>query len=49
MVNIEEMLVNAVSDGVVYCPFCEHGYLEPDYDKCPQCTKENPLRKGGFI
>ena len=32
-----------------YCPYCEHGYLEPDYDKCPNCEKSNPLREGGCI
>ncbi|MBA7515043.1 hypothetical protein ES705_07081 [subsurface metagenome] len=49
MVNIEEMLKEALFDSVVYCPYCEHGSLEPDYDKCPSCQKPNPLRKGGFI
>jgi len=49
MVNIEEMLENAVFDGAIYCPFCKHGHLEADYDKCPQYHKENPLRRGGFI
>jgi len=49
MVNIEEMLEDAVFSGVVYCPFCEHGHLEADYDKCPECNKENPLRRGGYI
>ena len=49
MVNIGEILRQAVDDGVVYCPFCENGYLEPDYNKCPNCEKSNPLREGGFI
>lgn len=49
MVNIEEMLEQALFDSVVYCPYCECGNLEPDYDKCPECQKANPLRMGGFI
>jgi len=49
MVNIEEMLKVAVFDGILYCPYCEYGDLEPDYDTCPECHRPNPLRKGGFI
>lgn len=49
MVDIERMLRQAVLDDVVYCPHCEHGYLEPDYKRCPNCKKTNPLREGGLI
>ena len=49
MVNIEGMLKVALFEGILSCPFCEFGNLEPDYDVCPECNKPNPLRKGGYI
>ncbi|MBA7525885.1 hypothetical protein ES705_18044 [subsurface metagenome] len=49
MADIEKILEQALFDGVVYWSYCEHGYLEPDYDKCPSCQKPNPLRMGGYI
>ena len=49
MVNIKEMLRQAVEESAVYCPYCEHGYLESDYEKCPECKKTNPLRERGYI
>lgn len=45
---IDEMLEQALFDGVVNCPTCQSD-LEPDYDVCPHCKVSNPLRKGGFI
>lgn len=48
MVNIEEMLEQALYDGVVSCPTCQSD-LEPDYDVCPHCDKKNPLKKMGYI
>lgn len=45
---IEEMLKEALYDGVVSCPACGTD-VEPDYDICPECEKPNPLRKMGMI
>lgn len=49
MVDIEEMLKTALFDGILTCPKCEYGDLEPDYDSYPECHTSNPLKKGGFI
>ena len=49
MVNIDEMLRQAVLDSVVYCPYCESGPLESDYEKCNECHKKNPLKVYGMI
>jgi len=49
MISIEEMLEEALFEGIVFCPYCEYGQLESDYHKCPECNKENPLRKGDYI
>lgn len=49
MVNIEQMLKKAVFDDVIYCPYCEYGLLEPDYERCPECHRPNPLRQQGLI
>ena len=43
------LLRTAVVDDVIYCMYCDHAPLEPDYDTCPICHKENPLKAGGFI
>ena len=48
MVNIDEMLKQALYDGVVECPYCSTS-MEPDSNVCPQCNKKNPLRKMGYI
>ena len=45
---IEEMLEEALFDGVVSCLDCGTS-MEPDGDVCPECSKPNLLRKGGFI
>jgi predicted amidophosphoribosyltransferase len=45
---LEEMLKEALYEGVVSCPACGTN-MEPDYDVCPECEKPNPLRKMGMI
>jgi uncharacterized OB-fold protein len=45
---IEDMLEEALSDGVVSCPNCGTS-MEPDANVCPECSKPNLLRKEGFI
>lgn len=47
--NIEKMLKDALFDGVLECPYCGYGDLEPDYDACPECHRSNPLKKRGYI
>ena len=49
MGKLENMLKQAVIDDVVYCPYCDYGLLELDYDNCPNCHKSNPLKKAGLI
>jgi hypothetical protein len=48
MANLEEMLEEALFDGVASCPYWESS-MEPDYDVCPHCNNKNPLREEGFI
>ena len=45
---IEDMLEEALFDGIVSCPDCGTS-MEPDADVCLECEKPNLLRKGGFI
>ncbi len=47
--DIEMMLRTVVFDGYFYCPYCEYGDLESDYESCPECHKKNPLKEMGFI
>jgi len=39
----------AVMDDYLYCPYCGYGDIEPDYDKCPDCHRANPIRERGLI
>ncbi|MGW8177283.1 MAG: hypothetical protein ACWGQW_00580 [bacterium] len=45
---IEQMLKDAVIEGIVECPDCGER-MEPDCSRCPECGKPNPLRAGGYI
>ena len=47
--EIEEMMERAVMDDSIFCPYCEYGDLEPDYELCPECSKRNPLKALGLI
>lgn len=47
--QLEYMLRQAVMDGAIHCPYCDYFELEPDYDKCPSCHRENPLKVNGLI
>lgn len=45
MNDIEKMVLLAIFDGIVECPYCQFSEIEPDYDQCPECNKKNPLKK----
>ncbi len=47
--DIERMVESVVLDEYFYCPHCEYGDLEPDYDTCPECHRKNPLKILGLI
>jgi hypothetical protein len=47
--QILALLRTAVVDDVIYCLYCEYPNLEPDYDRCPECHKKNPLKEMGLI
>lgn len=47
MSKIDELLEQAVSEGVIECPKCGDS-LEPDAEACA-CGWENALVAGGFI
>ncbi len=44
-----DMLKTAVMDGVLHCPYCGYGDIEPDYDECYECHRKNPLKERGLI
>jgi DNA-directed RNA polymerase subunit RPC12/RpoP len=43
------MLKRAAMDSYLFCPYCDYGDIEPDYDKCPECHRKNPLKERGMI
>lgn len=47
--DVEDILRLSVIDSVIPCMYCEYEPLEPDYDTCPECGKQNPLKEAGFI
>ncbi|MBN1216789.1 MAG: hypothetical protein JXA99_15280 [Candidatus Lokiarchaeota archaeon] len=47
--EIEAMMERAIMDEIILCPYCEYGDLEPDYERCPECSKKNPLKTLGLI
>lgn len=49
MVNIDRLLRQAIFDDMLYCPCCDYRLLEPDYRKCSQCYRINPLKEKNLI
>lgn len=47
--EIENLMIKAVFDDVIYCIECGHQPLEPDYDVCISCKCKNPLKELGLI
>jgi len=43
------MLIDAVMDNDLNCPYCGARVYEPDYDNCTECGEYNPLKANGMI